>query len=206
MISAHGGSIRLQKKFMKRFRLRKTDEDPERWAQWMGRAQEGDTRLYERLLSELSGMLRDHIANRYPNIRDSEDAVQTVLIALHKARHTYDPTRPFLPWLMAITRYRCLDIVRKETRLREREVVDEEVVSLQPAPEALRPDSTEEREQVRELLSCLSEKERLVVTLLKVEEKNVKVVAEQTGYTVSNVKVIASRAYKKIRERAQHRT
>jgi len=196
----------VTKNFMKRFRLRKKGEDPERWAQWMARAQDGDNRVYEQLLSELSGMLRDHVANRYPNIRDAEDAVQTILIALHKARHTYDPSRPFLPWLMAIARYRCLDIVRRDTRLREREVVDEELVSLQPAPDATDEATEAKQEQIQDLLSCLSEKERLVVTLLKLEEKNVKVVAERTGYSVSNVKVIASRAYKKIRERAKHRS
>jgi len=29
----------------------------------------------------------------------TEDAVQDVLLAIHEKRHTYDPARPFGPWL-----------------------------------------------------------------------------------------------------------
>lgn len=107
---------------------------------------------------------------------------------------------------MAIARFRCLDLIRKETRRKEREVVDEELVSLQAAPDVDPSLEEMKQEQIQDLLSCLSEKELLVVTLLKLEEKNVKLVAERTGYSVSNVKVIASRAYKKIRERANYPT
>ena len=34
----------------------------------------------------------------------TDDAVQDVFLAIHEKRHTYDPARPFGPWLAAIAR------------------------------------------------------------------------------------------------------
>jgi len=46
----------------------------------------------------------------------------------------------------------------------------------------------------------LNEKERLVITLMELEEKSVKEVASLTGWSESNVKVRAYRARNKMRE------
>ncbi|MFN7147178.1 MAG: RNA polymerase sigma factor, partial [Myxococcota bacterium] len=35
--------------------------------------------------------------------RDIEDVAQEVFIAVHRSLHTYDPGRPFLPWLYGVT-------------------------------------------------------------------------------------------------------
>ena len=42
-----------------------------------------------------------------------EDCVQECLIAIHKARHTYDPGRPFRPWMFTLVRHRMIDLLRK---------------------------------------------------------------------------------------------
>ena len=35
-------------------------------------------------------------------------------MAIHLARHTYDPSRPFRPWMFAIVRHKTIDILRKQ--------------------------------------------------------------------------------------------
>ena len=45
-----------------------------------------------------------------------DDLVQDTLISLHRKRASYDPTRPFLPWLAAIARYRWVDRLRQGYR------------------------------------------------------------------------------------------
>jgi RNA polymerase sigma-70 factor (ECF subfamily) len=47
---------------------------------------------------------------------DVEDLVQDILLSLHAARCTYDPARPFLPWLMAVARNRMADGARRHAR------------------------------------------------------------------------------------------
>jgi RNA polymerase sigma-70 factor (ECF subfamily) len=47
---------------------------------------------------------------------EAEDLVQEILIGLHGKRHTWDPARPFLPWLHAIARYKLIDFTRHRRR------------------------------------------------------------------------------------------
>ena len=41
---------------------------------------------------------------------------------IHRVRHTYDPARPFLPWLRAIARARAVDLLRRNGRQAAREL------------------------------------------------------------------------------------
>jgi len=75
-------------------------------------AQDGDRDAYARLLTALLPCLRRVILEARPNLQDIEHIVQDVLLSLHAARQTYDPERPFLPWLTAIIRIRLADAAR----------------------------------------------------------------------------------------------
>src|SRR5438046_2163255 len=56
---------------------------------------------------------------RDPN--DVEDAVQDILLTIHSIRQTYDPARPFGPWLVTIANRRFVDRLRRQGRVRARE-------------------------------------------------------------------------------------
>ena len=68
----------------------------------MRAAQDGDERAYTRLLNDIAPRLRRLVRSRRPFLQasDIEDLVQEVLLSLHSVRKTYDPERPFMPWLM----------------------------------------------------------------------------------------------------------
>ena len=51
--------------------------------------------------------------------------MQETLIALHTKRASWDSSRPFLPWLAAIARYRWVDHLRRLYRASEHELHDE---------------------------------------------------------------------------------
>src|ERR1700758_5613766 len=90
----------------------KHDDAPgQNWDQLMAAAQIGDASAYRTLLGELAPWLRRYYARRLPPAM-TEDAVQDVLLAVHEKRHTYDPSRPFGPWLAAIARYKWIDRLR----------------------------------------------------------------------------------------------
>ena len=46
--------------------------------------------------------MRTLAGHRHRDLSDAEDAVQDILLTVHAVRYTYDPTRPFGPWLVAI--------------------------------------------------------------------------------------------------------
>src|SRR5271169_1367483 len=92
-----------------------------RWGGLMAQAQSGDAPSYRRLLIEVTPYLRA-IGRRYHrDMRDVEDSVQDILLTLHTIRHTYDPDRPFKPWLVAIARRRIADRLRSQWRTCARE-------------------------------------------------------------------------------------
>ncbi|HMP00671.1 MAG TPA: sigma-70 family RNA polymerase sigma factor [Kiritimatiellia bacterium] len=163
----------------------------------MRRAQDGDAAAYADLLAGALKPMRAFLQRHYPGIRDAEDVVQESLITLHKIRHTYEPARPFIPWLFAIVRHRALDHLRKHGRIQSREVQEELLLNQAAAPVA--DDLGESVEAAEHLLSVLSEKEQAVIRLMKIDHLSVKDVAARLGLSESNVKVIASRGYEKLR-------
>ena len=79
-------------------------------------AQDGDRDAYRILLTEIEPFIRS-IAIRYlSRSADMEDAVQDVLMTVHSIRQTYDPKRPFGPWLVAIAHRRIIDRLRRTMR------------------------------------------------------------------------------------------
>ena len=92
------------------------EEREQRWAEAMRAARRSDTIAYERMLKEVATALRRSLAARLVRVgldaHEAEDLVQEILIGLHRKRHTWDPARPFLPWLHTITRYKLIDFMR----------------------------------------------------------------------------------------------
>ncbi|GEO01497.1 DNA-directed RNA polymerase sigma-70 factor [Novosphingobium sediminis] len=91
------------------------------WEAAMDASLAGDAAAYRRLLEEAGRWLRRYFARRLsPEMVD--DAVQEALTALHLKRATFEPGRPFLPWLAAIARFKGVDCLRSAGRNRTEEL------------------------------------------------------------------------------------
>src|SRR3984893_14715021 len=90
----------------------------ERLAALMRSAQGGDADAYAALMQEVAVRVRRIVRHRRAFLEhaDVEDLVQDVLLSVHAVRVTYDATRPFIPWLLAITRNRLADAARRYAR------------------------------------------------------------------------------------------
>lgn len=157
-------------------------------------AQAGDAPAYREFLTETARLVRAYLGNRGLPPAAAEDLTQEVLVTIHRKKHLYDPSRPFLPWLFTLTRYRLIDAVRAEQR-RPAGVPWDETFDP-PAPDARLDDVL----SVEELLNALPEKARRVLKLAKIDGLPLAQVAERTGLTVAAVKVAVHRAVKKLRQ------
>jgi RNA polymerase sigma-70 factor (ECF subfamily) len=111
--------------------LKKYAEDERRWCELMTRAQQGDRRVYESLLTELADVIEAYLRLRFGAIDMLEDCVQECLITIHKARDTYDPRREFRPWMFTLVRHRMIDLLRERScRIQATEVLNEEELDL----------------------------------------------------------------------------
>src|SRR5947209_3366870 len=124
----------------------------------MAAAQAGDAAAYVELLEAITPKLRRIIRRQrrfFPEDR-LEDLVQDVLLSVHSVRGTYNPHRPFMPWLLAIARNRLVDAARRYARGAAHEVqvedVDVTISEMRANPRSAEYGDTEAlKEAIREL-------------------------------------------------------
>lgn len=171
------------------------------WSILMAHAQAGDRAAYRRLLEEIAPYVRSIAARSHRDRCDVEDTLQDVLLTVHAVRHTYDPTRPFGPWLVAIVNRRIVDRLRRLGRVSAREttLTDEDHETF-AAPEANLDEATSAAQIVREAVGCLPHGQRRAVELLKLKELSLKEAAAVTGMSVAALKVASHRGIRRLRE------
>jgi len=89
------------------------DAEEQRWLQLMAAAQDGDRAAYDRLLHEILPFVVALVRPQHRTPDCVEEMVQDVLLTVHRVRHTYDPSRPFKPWLSAIANRRSVELLRR---------------------------------------------------------------------------------------------
>lgn len=169
------------------------------WSELMSRAQEGDRDAYRQLLTEITPYLRALGQRHHRDPRDVEDSVQDILLTVHSIRHTYDPTRPFKPWLVTIGRRRIIDRLRtnRRVRLRETELTQEHETFSEPATNIHEAQSDSRR--LRQAMESLPTGQREAIRLLKIEEKSLEEASAKSGMSVAALKVSVHRAVKALR-------
>ncbi len=169
------------------------------WSILMAHAQAGEQEAYQRLLEEITPYVRSLAVKCHRDPSDIEDSVQDVLLTVHAIRHTYDPTRPFGPWLVAIANRRITDRLRRQGRATAREtpLVDEHVTFA--APEANYHESMYAARALREAIERLPQGQRDAIRLLKLQEMSLKEAATASGMSVAALKVATHRAMKNLR-------
>jgi RNA polymerase sigma-70 factor (ECF subfamily) len=171
-------------------RIRQRDEDAARVFM---------DRLYPLVLK----LVRAHLPRRM----SEEDLVQTVFMKVFVNLGQYQGIVPLEHWVSRIAVNTCLNALKAEKsrpELRWSELSDE----AQHAVESLsaeEPDSRSTvglaaRELLQQLMARLRPADRLVITLLHLEEKSVAEVKALTGWSIPTVKVRAFRARKKLQK------
>jgi RNA polymerase sigma-70 factor (ECF subfamily) len=168
----------------------------------MAAAQNGDAGSYQSLLRTclplIGSMARGHgvPADRV------DDVIQDVLVTLHRVRHTYDPARPFTPWLRAIAQRRAIDALRSHGRHRTREIHSPVTYESHPdpAPTAVQTlEQSDGADNLRAAVAALPEGQRQAVEELALRERTLEEAAASTGRTKGALKVNLHRALKALR-------
>ncbi len=159
----------------------------------MIRYQEGDFSAATVLIRSMSPRLHRFFLAKSMSRADASDLLQETWLRIHKVRHTYRPGEPALPWFYAIARHIRVDHYRKSIRAVAGEKVLEEISKSAPST----PHQTVELDA---LLEPLSESQREIIAMLKIEGMSLEEVARATSSSVGSVKQKVHRAYKKLRE------
>ena len=181
----------------------KRQQDDHALATLMQAAQGGDTQAYVLLLKEITPRLRQIVRgqHRFLRIEDIEDLVQDILLSLHAVRATYDPRRPFMPWLMAITRHRLADAALRYSRRMAHEVqVENMPVTFSDDGTNIDNDGYRDPEALRHAIRDLPARQRDAIELLKLREMSLKEAAAASGTSIGALKVSVHRAIATLRK------
>lgn len=168
----------------------------------MQAAQSGDAGAYLDLLRTITPRVRQIIARQrgFAGAEAVEDLVQDVLLSLHAVRATYDPQRPFMPWLLAILRNRLVDGARRHGRTAAHEVRVEDL-DVTFSKTGTNPDQETYRhvEELQRAIESLPAGQRQAIELLKLQELSLKEASAASGQSVGALKVATHRAMAALR-------
>ncbi|MSR65504.1 MAG: sigma-70 family RNA polymerase sigma factor [Verrucomicrobiae bacterium] len=179
-------------------------------AELIARILEGDDGAFEQLACHHKPRVFQ-IASRYArNEHELADLAQEIFVKAYFALKSFRGDAPFEHWLSRIAVRACYDHLRSRQRKRETtlsELTDDQAAWLERAG---MEQSTEQRdamasaEEAKELLNWVLERlsppDRMVITLLELEDKSVREVAGLMGWSQTLVKVRAFRARKAMRK------
>lgn len=170
------------------------------WQNLMQAAQNGDQAAYARLLNEMLPVLRATVRRKWRNPNDVEDIVQDILLSIHTVRHTYDPARPFGPWLATIAARRIADAARRSSARSKNET------TVEIMPETSSHDGTkydqdalDDQGEIQRAMAGLSAPQRQAIELMKLRGLSLEETSVVTGKSVSSLKVTVHRAMKAMR-------
>ncbi len=195
------------------------DPDPD-LASRLERIAAGDHDAARELVERCHPLVAKLACAHRPRSLSEEDLVQEVFMKMFAHLDRYQPRAgiPFEHWLSRLAVNTCLDALRAERRRPversasaggrgsigaigegERGWLESLAVDGAPAVE----DALAARELVEMLLARLEPRDRLLLTLLDLEERSVAEVAEATGWNRTLIKVRAFRARRRLRAVAE---
>jgi RNA polymerase sigma factor (sigma-70 family) len=175
--------------------------DDERLRDLMIAYQGGTYAAFEELYGTLLGPVRGWLAGATRDRARAEDLAQETFLQLHRARRTYDPAYPVMPWVMAIARHVYLMDLRTSSR-RPRYVAEEEAPERPTAPEV---EARLRGAPVREALRRVKPEQRDALLLHHVGGWSFREIARRFGIREAAAKLRSSRGMGRLRDELKKR-
>jgi len=158
--------------------------------------------LIDVLYPQVIRIVRNHLPFRL----DEEDLAQEVFAQFFRTLDRYEPALPLENWVSRLALNVCLKALRSRKRrpeMRWSDLSEPEQHALESLVQetdesAVKDDDV--KALLHRLLETMDAKDRLVLTLLHLEEKTLKEIQELTGWSSVLLLLSASRARRKLRK------
>ncbi len=152
----------------------------------------GDDEAFAALVRKHKGKVFGIVAKFVRNNADLDDICQEVFLKVYQNLKHFRGDAPLEHWVSKIAVNTCYDFLRKRRKMAE--VPLEDVAFALSNPVAEYVSGRDAWNFLQRALSQLLPEERMVITLLNLEEKSVREVSALTGWSEAKVKVRAFRA------------
>jgi len=79
--------------------------EDDRLRELMREYQSGRFEAFDEIYASIAPALRRYLLSQARDGAKADDLIQETFLQIHRARHTYDPSFPLMPWAMAIARH-----------------------------------------------------------------------------------------------------
>jgi RNA polymerase sigma-70 factor (ECF subfamily) len=160
----------------------------------------GDDEAFTELVRRHKRKVFSIVARFVRNAHELDDVCQETFIKVYQSLRNYRGDAPFEHWVSKIAVNASYDALRRQRRRQVEVPLEDVAFSLsEPASSSGNPSWQESWEVLRRALEALRPEDRLVITLLNLEEKSVREISELTGWSEAKVKVRAFRARKELK-------
>lgn len=161
-------------------------------------AQSGNKEAFAVLVQQYHKNIYNLAYRMTGNREDAMDVTQEVLFRAYRALASFQPDKPFLPWVYRITWNICADRGRKIGRTPQEDSIDEmeegtaRIPSSSPAPDAMY-EHKELAEMLKTAIAELPDGYRELIVMFHVDGLSIKEVSDVTGMKET---VIKNRLYR----------
>lgn len=157
----------------------------------------GNEEAFDELFHRYRARVYGYLFKKVKDPRSVEDLFQATFLNLHRSREHYQKGRLFSAWLFTICRNAVIDFRRKESR--GVQITDQDPNDLTIPIETSDPKS----DNLKEVLSLVSEKQRELLKYRYEEELEFEEIAASMNTTAANVRQMISRTIRKIKKAVQ---
>jgi RNA polymerase sigma-70 factor (ECF subfamily) len=174
----------------------KNGVDDQRLRDLMAAYQGGAYAAFEELYAALIGPVRGWLVGATRDRTRAEDLAQETFLQLHRARRTYDPAYPVMPWVVAIARHVYL-MDRRTASRRPRYVGEEDAPDRAAAPDV---DARLRGAPVRDALRRVKPDQRDALLLHHVGGWSFREIGRRLGIREAAAKLRSSRGMARLRD------
>jgi RNA polymerase sigma-70 factor (ECF subfamily) len=166
----------------------------------VAQARKGDGEAYRRIVLRHQQSLAKRMRRFARTVGDVDELVHETFVQAYLSLHTYSERAPFEHWLQSIaTRVGYAYWKRRDRAKKIAHLEESNEIAATAAP----PSPEEASATLHAVLEKLSPRDRMIITLLHLEERTVAEAAEHTGWSQTMVKVQAFRARGRLKKLLQ---
>jgi RNA polymerase sigma-70 factor (ECF subfamily) len=173
----------------------------------LARVRRHDAAAARALVEHLTPLVSRIVGSHLPRRLAAEDLCQDVFVKVFAKLDQYHGAVPFEHWVARVALNTCRDHLRGEQRNREirwsdldeaEAAVLENSAAAEPGLDA--GETVAARELVHKLLAALSPEDRLVITLIDLEQRTAGEVRQVTGWSITGIRVRTFRARRRLQK------
>jgi RNA polymerase sigma factor (sigma-70 family) len=176
--------------------------------------QKGNQSAFGQLLDTYQQKVFGTCISFIPNKEDAEDVSQEVFIVVFKSIHQFKENSKLSTWIYKIATNKCLEFIRKknakkrfsfmQTLLGNEIPFDKTNYFTEVNHPGILLENQEKSALIFKAIDTLTESQRIIFTLAKIDEKSYQEIVEITGKSLSSVESILFRAKKALQQKLEN--